>query len=125
MPRPMRLYALRGAITVERNDADAILEATERLVRELMARNDLAPENMVSVIFTATEDLDAEFPAVAARRVGLNQVPLMCARELSVSGALPKVIRAMVHYYAEEGHGPNHVYLEGARALRKDLDHAQ
>jgi chorismate mutase len=121
----MRLYALRGAITVERNEADAILDATERLVRELMARNDLVPENMVSCIFTATEDLDAEFPAVAARRVGLNHVPLMCARELNVAGALPMVIRTMVHYYAEEGHDPNHVYLEGARVLRNDLDHAQ
>jgi chorismate mutase len=121
----MRLFALRGAITVERNDADQILDATERLVGELLERNDLLPDALVSCIFTATEDLDAEFPAVAARRVGLAQVPLLCARELPVPGALPKVIRALVHYYADEQHTPRHVYLEGARALRTDLDHAQ
>jgi chorismate mutase len=121
----MRLFALRGAITVAANDAELILGATEQLVRELMVRNGLTPEGLVSCIFTATEDLDAEFPAVAARRVGLNHVPLLCARELPVPGALPRVIRALVHYYAEEGHTPQHVYLEEARKLRSDLDHAQ
>jgi chorismate mutase len=121
----MRLFALRAAITVEHNDADQILAATERLVRELMKRNDLEPDALVSCIFTATEDLDAEFPAVAARRVGLTQVPLLCARELPVPGSLPRVIRALVHYYADDDHTPQHVYLEDARALRADLDHAQ
>jgi chorismate mutase len=121
----MRLFALRGAITVDANDAELILGATERLVRELMARNGLEPDALVSCIFTATDDLEAEFPAVAARRVGLDHVPLLCARELSVPGALPRVIRALVHYYAEEGHTPQHVYLEEARKLRSDLDHAQ
>jgi chorismate mutase len=121
----MRLFALRGAITVEENDADQILAATERLVGELMERNGLQPDALVSVIFTATEDLDAQFPALAARRVGLTHVPLLCARELPVPGSLPRVIRALVHYYADEGHTPQHVYLEGARVLRVDLDHAQ
>ena len=121
----MRLFALRGAITVDANDAELILGATERLVRDLMARNGLDADALVSCIFTATEDLDAEFPAVAARRVGLNHVPLLCARELPVPGALPRVIRALVHYYAEEGHTPQHVYLGEARKLRSDLDHAQ
>jgi chorismate mutase len=121
----MRLFALRGAITVQRNDAEEILGATERLTRELLERNELQPDDLVSCIFTATEDLDAQFPAVAARRVGLSHVPLLCARELPVPGALPRVIRALVHYYADEGHTPQHVYLEDARKLRSDLDHAQ
>jgi chorismate mutase len=121
----MRLFALRGAITVQRNDAEEILAATERLTRELLERNGLTPDDLVSCIFTATEDLDAEFPAVAARRVGLSHVPLLCARELPVPGALPRVIRALVHYYADQGHTPRHVYLEDARKLRSDLDHAQ
>ena len=121
----MRLFALRGAITVPRNDAEEILGATERLTRELLQRNGLQPDALVSCIFTATEDLDAECPAVAARRVGLSAVPLLCARELPVPGALPRVIRALVHYYADDGHTPHHVYLEDARQLRSDLEGAQ
>jgi chorismate mutase len=120
-----RLFALRGAITVEHNDGEEILAATERLVRALMQRNDLEADAFVSCIFTCTEDLDAEFPAVAARRVGLTQTPLLCARELPVPGSLPRVIRTLVHYYADEGHQPEHVYLDKARTLRADLDHAQ
>src|SRR5436305_7060776 len=103
--------ALRGAITVDRNDSDAILEGTEALVRELMDRNALHPDEMVSCIFTCTEDLNAEFPAVAARRLGLNRVPLLCAREIDVPGALPRVIRMLVHCYADEAAEPKHVYL--------------
>ena len=121
----MRLFALRGANSVERNDAGLILSATDELVRELMARNDLAPEVMVSCIFTLTDDLDAEFPAVAARALGLDRVPLLCAREVPVPGALPRVIRVLVHYYADEDHEPRHVYLGEARSLRVDLDSAQ
>jgi chorismate mutase len=120
-----RLFALRGANSVERNDADAILSATEELMRELMARNDLASEAMVSCIFTLTDDLDAEFPAVAARRIGLDRVPLLCTREVPVPGSLPRVIRILVHYYAEVGHDPRHVYLGAARSLRADLQAAQ
>jgi chorismate mutase len=120
-----RLYALRGANSVERNEAGAILGATDELIRELMARNALAPEAIVSAIFTLTDDLDAEFPAVAARRLGLDRVPLLCAREIPVPGALPRVIRTLVHYYAEAGHEPKHVYLGQARALRADLEAAQ
>jgi chorismate mutase len=121
----MRLFALRGATSVERNDAEAILQATEDLVRELMAQNDLGPDQMVSAIFTATEDLDAEFPALAARRLGLDRVPLLCAREIPVPGSLSGVIRALVHYYAPEGHSPQHIYLRDARTLREDLEAAQ
>ncbi len=84
--RRMQLRALRGAITVEENEADAILSATEELMREVMERNSLEPDRMVSCIFTCTNDLDAEFPAVAARRLGLSSVPLLCAREIDVPG---------------------------------------
>ena|SRR5437763_8617552 len=121
----MRLFALRGATSVEHNDASSILAATEELVGEVMARNGLAADDLVSCLFTATDDLDAEFPAVAARRLGLDRVPLLCARELPVPGALPRVIRLLVHYHADEGHDPAHVYLHEARALRADLDAAQ
>lgn len=121
----MRLYALRGAITVERNDGEQILAATEELMRELMARNALAAADLVSCIFTLTEDLDAEFPALAARRMGLNAVPLMCAREVPVPGALPRVIRVLVHCYGNADHVARHVYLREARGLRADLESAQ
>ena len=121
----MRLFALRGANSVEANQASAILDATDLLIRELMERNSLTPEAMVSCIFTLTEDLDAEFPAVAARRLGLDRVPLLCAREVPVPGALPRVIRVLVHYYADPKHEPRHVYLGEARALRRDLEAAQ
>jgi len=121
----MRLFALRGAVSVPSNDAPAILEATERLMREIIDRNDLAIDQMVSCIFTTTSDLDAEFPAVAARNVGLSTVPLLCAREMSVPAALPRIIRALVHYYAPEGHQPRHCYLDEARVLRLDLAGAQ
>ena len=122
---PPRLVALRGAVTVEANEADAILDATEELMVELLGRNALATEDLVSCIFTLTDDLDAEFPAVAARRMGLSKVPLLCARELPVAGALPKVIRVLVHAYAPAGHDPRHVYLGEARRLRLDLEGAQ
>jgi chorismate mutase len=121
----MRLFALRGANSVPANEADAILAATDELMRELMGRNELGPEAMVSCIFTLTEDLDAEFPAVAARRLGLDKVPLLCAREIPVPGALPSVIRVLMHYYADEDHQPRHVYLGRAQALRADLESAQ
>ena len=125
MPHPMRLYALRGATTVAENDADAILAATDELMREILTRNELAAEDLVSCIFTLTEDLDAEFPAVAARRMGLSAVPLLCAREVPVPGALPRVIRVLIHCYGEHGHEPQHVYLGEAAALRLDISGAQ
>jgi chorismate mutase len=90
-----------------------------------MQRNDLAPGRIVSCIFTATTDLNAQFPAVAARDLGLDRVPLLCTQEIAVPGALPRVIRVLIHYYADPGHEPQHVYLGEARSLRKDLDSAQ
>src|SRR3954454_7799841 len=121
----MRLHALRGATTVHANEADAILDATDALMRAVLERNELTAEDLVSCIFTVTDDLDAEFPAVAARRMGLSRVPLMCAREIPVPGALPRVIRVMIHCYVPEQHEPQHVYLGEARKLRLDLEGAQ
>jgi chorismate mutase len=121
----MRLRALRGAITVDANESEAILEATSELVRAVLERNSVAVEDLVSCIFTCTPDLDAEFPALAARQLGLSSVPLMCAREIDVPGALPRVIRLMVHCYAEEATQPHHVYLREATTLRRDLEGAQ
>ena len=125
MIRPMRLFALRGASSVDRNEPDAILGTTETLMREIIARNDLEPDAVVSCIFTLTPDLDAEFPAVAARALGFDRVPLLCAREVSVPGSLPRVLRVLIHYYADEAHQARHVYLGEARRLRSDLDAAQ
>jgi chorismate mutase len=121
----VRLRAIRGATTVSDNDADAILDATEELMREVIGRNALQPEQMVSCIFTCTGDLDAEFPAVAARRLGLNGVPLLCAREIEVPGSLPRTIRLMLHCYADPDAPAKHVYLREAIALRRDLEAAQ
>lgn len=120
-----RVFAVRGAAQADRNDRESILSATDGLLRELMERNDLAPEAMVSCILTCTDDLDAEFPAVAARALGLDGVPLLCTREMDVPGAMERVIRAMVHYYAPAGHEPRHTYIGAARALRGDLHSAQ
>lgn len=122
---PLRLRALRGATTVEANVATQILDATEELVRAVLERNQLAVEDLVSCIFTCTNDLDAEFPAVAARRMGLDQVPLICAREIAVPGSLPRVIRLMLHAYAPPEQAARHVYLREAAALRRDLEAAQ
>ncbi len=120
-----RLFALRGATSVNRNDAKDILEATSALMVALMERNALQPANVVSCIFTATNDLNAEFPAVAARALGFDRVPLLCAREIAVPRSMPRVIRVLIHYYAEEGHESRHVYLGDAAALREDLQSAQ
>jgi chorismate mutase len=120
-----RLFALRGANSVARNDADAILTATDVLLREMMARNALEPDAIVSCIFTLTDDLNAQFPAVAARALGFDRVPLLCAREVPVPGSLPRVIRVLVHYYAPEDHVARHVYLGEAKVLRSDLEAAQ
>jgi chorismate mutase len=119
------MWALRGAVQVHRNDADSILASAEELMRELMRRNELAPERIVSCVFTVTDDLDAEFPAVAARRVGLDSVPLLCAREVAVPGSMQRVIRVLVHYYAGVDHEPAHTYLGATQELRSDLDAAQ
>lgn len=121
----MRLFALRGAASVARNDSKDILEATTELMQAIMERNALTPENVVSCIFTATNDLNAEFPAVAARALGFDRVPLLCAQEIPVPRSLPRVIRVLIHYHADEGHEARHVYLGEAASLRTDLGAAQ
>ena len=120
-----RLFALRGATTVQDNDADQIVEATEELLVEILRRNDLTPAALVSCVFTCTDDLNAQFPAVAARKIGLNQVPLLCAREIDVPDSLPMAIRILLHYYAPADHVAQHVYLRDAVTLRADLTAAQ
>jgi chorismate mutase len=125
MSDEQRLFAVRGAVKVGANDVKAILGATEELMGELMVRNELAPEQFVSCLFTATDDLNAEFPAVAARRLGFEAVPLLCTSELDVPGAMRGVIRVMAHYYAPVDHQPAHVYLGQAQELRTDLHSAQ
>ena len=120
-----RLFAVRGAAQAEANEAEAILGATEELLRALIDRNQLEPADMVSCLFTTTDDLDAEFPAVAARRLGLDQVPLLCCREIPVPGSMPRVIRVMLYFYAPVGHSPAHAYIGEAQKLRADLEAAQ
>ncbi len=121
----MALFALRGAASVERNDAEAILAATTELMQAIIDRNGLVPDRVISCVFTATHDLDAEFPAVAARALGFDRVPLLCAQEIPVPGSMPRVIRVLIHYQADDGHVPEHVYLGETRALRADLHAAQ
>ncbi len=118
----MRLLALRGAITCEVDTKAEIASKTQRLVAEMLARNEIAHDDLVSIIFTATDDLHSEFPATAARALGLGDVPLLCARELDIAHGMPRCVRVMMHFYGTQARGElHHVYLEGARALRDDL----
>jgi monofunctional chorismate mutase len=118
----MMVRAARGAITVDHDGREAVLEATERLLAELLQRNGLEAIDVVSIVFTATDDIRSTFPAEAARRMGLRSVPLLCARELDVDGALPWCIRVLMHFHTDRGPGDvAHVYLGGARSLRDDL----
>ena len=120
-----RLFAVRGAVQAEANDAGSILAASSELVREVISRNELEPQRIVSCLFTCTSDLNAEFPAVAARELGLDSVPLLCGQEIDVPGSMPRVIRLMAHYYAPADHRPSHIYLGETQALRTDLEAAQ
>jgi len=118
----VKLRALRGAITCDENSQAEIVTKTQRLVQELLTRNGVAHDDLVSIIFTATDDLTAEFPATAARALGLGDVPLLCARELAVEHGLARVVRVLVHCYTDRSRSElHHVYLDGARALRDDL----
>lgn len=115
------LRAVRGATSVPEDTSEAIRERTAELLREVISRNGLGVPDLVSIIFTTTEDLSADFPAVAARDIGLSTVPLLCAREIPVTGALPMCVRVMVHCYSPPDRVIRHVYLHGARQLRMDL----
>jgi chorismate mutase len=125
MSDDLRLWAVRGATRAAANDADKVVEATQELMRELMSRNDISPDQMVSCIFTSTHDLNAEFPAAAARQIGLESVPLLCAQEIDVPGSMRSVVRVLLHYYAPADHTPAHAYLGEAQELRSDLKAAQ
>lgn len=118
----MNLLALRGAITLSANTRAEVEEKTQRLVKEMLSRNDVAHDDIVSIIFTATEDITAEFPATAARALGVGDVPLLCARELAIDSGMPLCVRVLMHLYTERTRTElHHVYLEGARGLRDDL----
>jgi chorismate mutase len=114
-----RVRALRGATSVSDNDESAIVDATAELLRELLGRNGAEPEDLVSIVFTSTPDLTAAFPAAAARALGIEGVPLLCASEIPVEGALSRCVRVLVHLYTDRGGTAlEHVYLGDARRLR-------
>jgi chorismate mutase len=118
----VKLRALRGATTCDENTKDEIDRRTCVLVQTMLERNDVDKEDLVSIIFTATDDLTAEFPATAARALGLGDVPLLCARELGIRHGMSRCVRVMMHLYTDRTRSEmHHVYLEGARALRDDL----
>ena len=116
------VVGLRGAIQVERDEPELIHLAVAALLTEMMTANELAVEDFISVLFTATPDLVSEFPAVGARSIGFGAVPLICASEIAVPGAMPRVIRVLAHVEsAQPRSAAKHIYLTGAVALRKDL----
>ncbi|WP_243710198.1 chorismate mutase [Micromonospora sp. KC213] len=118
----LTVRAIRGAIQVDRDDPRDITTQTQRLLTEVMRRNELTEDDLISVFFTATPDLVSCFPAEAARRLGLTDVPLLCATEISVPGALGRVVRLLAHVRtARPRAAVNHVYLDGAARLRPDL----
>jgi chorismate mutase len=109
-------------VQVDADERELILEGTTELVSEVMARNDLTPDDVISVLFTVTPDLTAEFPALAARKLGFHDVPLICATEIPVPGAMPRVVRLMAHVETDQPRSAiQHVYLRGAAALRLDI----
>ena len=117
-----QVLALRGAITLERDDRDHLLERVERLLTEMIERNSLSSEDLISILFTATPDIHSVFPAVAARQMGLGDVPLICAQELSIDDSMPLCVRVLMHTNTELTRSElRHVYLEEARTLRDDL----
>ena len=114
--------ALRGATTVDADTEEQITERVQTLVTAMLERNDVAKDDLISVVFTATDDITAMFPATAARAIGLGDVPLLCARELDVKGGTPLCIRVLMHTNTDKARGDlHHVYLEGARGIRDDL----
>lgn len=118
----MPLKALRGATTVASDEAGLVADATQELLRALLARNALTVEDVVSAIFTCTDDLVSAYPARAARDLGWQNVPMLCAAELPVRGALPRCVRVLLHVEWSAGHpAPKHAYLRDAAALRGDL----
>jgi chorismate mutase len=120
MPRAVR--ALRGATTFDVDEIDHVTGRVVDLVTQMLAQNEVDHDDIISILFTATDDLSAVFPATAARTIGLGDVPLICARELAIAGATPRCIRVMMHLESERSRAElRHVYLEGATTLRDDL----
>lgn len=118
----MAVRAVRGATQLEEDSRDHMLERVAEMVTDLMEANGLTVDDFISVIFTATSDLVAEFPAYAARLLGFTDIPLMCARELEIEGSMPRVVRMMAHVETDLPRAEiTHVYLHGAAALRRDL----
>jgi len=119
---PSAVRALRGATTVDTDTTEQVTERVQTLVARMLEANDVSHDDLISILFTATEDVTSMFPATAARAIGLGDVPLICARELSVDGGTPLCIRVMMHLTTDRARDElHHVYLEGARALRDDL----
>jgi chorismate mutase len=119
---PGAVRGLRGATTVDADTEEQITERVQELIGEMLARNDVDHDEVVSVVFTATDDVHAMFPAAAARGVGLGDVPLLCARELDIVDAMPRCIRVLMHVYTDKPRTDlHHVYLQGTRTLRDDL----
>ncbi|MEV6286302.1 chorismate mutase [Kribbella sp. NPDC051770] len=122
----MAVRAIRGATQLDADEREHLLERTAELVRAVLEANDLASEDLISILFTVTPDLSSEFPAVAGRQIGLTDVPLMCMQEIAVPHALPRVVRMMLHTESPRSREKiQHVYLHGATALRPDLTGAQ
>jgi chorismate mutase len=119
LPR-VAVRALRGATTVDEDTPEQVTQRTQELLRAMLERNGVAHEDLISVLFTATDDIHSMFPATAARGIGFGDVPLLCARELDIPGAQPRCIRVMMHIETSRAQ-LHHVYLEGARGLRDDL----
>lgn len=118
----MAVRAIRGAIQIDANEREEILDGASELVREVLRRNELGNDDLISIVFTATPDITAEFPAYAARLMGMTDVPLLCATEIAVPDAMPRVLRLLAHVETERGRGEIvHPYLRGAAALRRDL----
>ncbi|MDP9100753.1 MAG: chorismate mutase [Actinomycetota bacterium] len=118
----MAVRAIRGAIQVDRDERKDVLDASTELLVAVLERNQLDPRDLISVVFTATPDLRSEFPAYAARQMGITDVPLLCATEIDVPGAMPRVLRLLAHVETELPRSDiRHVYLRGASALRTDL----
>ena len=119
---PSAVRALRGATTVDVDEAEHLTERVQTLVAEMLRRNGVSKDDVISILFTATEDIHCMFPATAARGIGLGDVPLICARELDVVGGTPLCIRVLMHLVTERPRSElHHVYMEGARSLRDDL----
>lgn len=118
----MAVRAVRGATQVDEDDRDQVLAATTELLTAVLDRNGLVSDDLISVVFTATPDLHSEFPAYAARQMGITDVPLLCAAEIDVPGAMPRVLRLLAHVETERSRADvRHVYLRGAAQLRTDL----